>query len=205
MIVIVDYGMGNLGSVKKAFERLGSKTYITSQVDIIEKANKLILPGIGHFGAGMENLRKKNLLKILNKKVLKDKTPVLGICLGMQLFTDYGEEGDTEGLGWIKGKTILFRFKEKNNNIRIPHMGWNTLNIKKKSTLLTNFSNDARYYFVHSYYVDCADKEDILTDSEYGIKFTSMVARENIYGAQFHPEKSHSYGLDLLKNFIDII
>lgn len=201
MIVIIDYGMGNLRSVEKAFKRIGIKPSISSERKVIEKARKLILPGVGNYANGIVNLKQYGILNILNKKVLKDKIPVLGICLGMQLFTDWGEEGNVAGLGWIKGKTTRFKFNEE---YKIPHMGWNTIIKQKSNSLLNKLKNDSSFYFVHSYHVECEDKKDILATTNYGTNFISMIQKNNIYGTQFHPEKSHSTGLQLLKNFIDI-
>ncbi len=207
MIVIVDYGMGNLQSVAKALARLNIDAVVSSNKKDIQKADKLILPGVGFYAYGINNLKKLGLLQLLNKKVLKDKTPILGICLGMQLFTEWGEEGDAKGLGWIKGKTIRFAFtKEKSDTaqrIKIPHMGWNSLEVKKDNPLLAKIPQDAAFYFVHSYYVVCEDKKDVLATTDYGLPFTSMVQKENIYGVQFHPEKSHKNGLSILKKFIE--
>lgn len=206
MIVIIDYGMGNLQSVAKAFARLNISTIVSSDKKDVQRADKLILPGIGFYAHGIKNLQKFDLLKTLNKRVLKDKIPILGICLGMQLFTDWGEEGDVKGLGYLKGKTVRFIFpKEKSasRRIKIPHMGWNSINIEKESPLLKGITPDTSFYFVHSYYVACEDKKDILTTTDYGFLFTSMVQKGNIYGTQFHPEKSHKNGLALLKNFVE--
>lgn len=203
MIVIIDYGMGNLHSVAKALARLNIDAVISSDKKDIQRADKLILPGIGFYAHGMRNLKKLDLLETLNKKVLKDKTPILGICLGMQLFTDWGEEGDAKGLSWIKGKTIRFVFSKEKSNLKIPHMGWNSITARKDSSLFEGIGKDAVFYFVHSYYVSCEDKKDILAATKYDLQFTSMVQRENIYGAQFHPEKSYKNGLTLLKNFAE--
>lgn len=203
MIVVIDCGMGNLNSVAKAMRRIGVNVVISSNKDKIASAKKLILPGIGHFGTGMEHLKKSKILDVLNKRVIKDRTPILGICLGMQLFTDWGEEGDAKGLGYLKGKTIRFAFSKEKANLKIPHMGWNSTDAKKDSPLLRKIPKDATFYFVHSYYVVCEDKEDILATTNYGFPFTSMVQKGSIYGTQFHPEKSHENGLALLKNFIE--
>lgn len=206
MIVIIDYGMGNLSSVVKALVRLDINAVVSSDKKDIQKADKLILPGVGFYAYGIRNLKKLNLLKTLNKKVLKDKTPILGICLGMQLFTNWGEEGNVKGLSWIKGKTIRFvspKEKSATWRIKIPHMGWNSPEVKKNSPLLAKIPQDAAFYFVHSYHVVCEDKKDILATTNYGLPFTSMVQKENIYGVQFHPEKSHKNGLTILKNFVE--
>lgn len=205
MIVIIDYGMGNLQSVAKVFTRLGINAIVSSDKKDIQKAEKLILPGVGFYAYGIKNLKKLNLLPTLNQKVLKDKTPILGICLGMQLFTSWGEEGDAKGLSWIKGKTIRFIFPKEKSGLKIPHMGWNSLEVVKDSPLLAKIPQEASFYFVHSYYVVCEDKKDILATTDYGLPFTSMVQRGNIYGVQFHPEKSHRSGLTILKNFVEKI
>lgn len=203
MITIVDYGMGNLGSIANMVRRIGGKSIITSSKNEIKKAEKLILPGVGAFDNGMQNLKKLGLIEIFNQKVLKDKIPVLGICLGMQLLGNSSEEGKLSGLGWIDGKTVKFQF-ENGSKLKIPHMGWNSVVIKKKSKLFENMPRESRFYFVHSYHLICNDKKDILAITEYGYDFTSAVERENIYGVQFHPEKSHKFGMQLLKNFIEL-
>ncbi len=200
MIVIVDYGMGNLHSVYKALERLNVKAIVSSSPKDIEKADKLILPGVGHFKKGMENLKSLNLIPILNKKVLEEKTPILGICLGIQLFTKHSEEGNVPGLGWIDAETV----KLKDINLKIPHMGWNSINIKKQNPIFSNINQDEQFYFVHSYHVAPKDKEIVSSTSSYGKEFVSSIRKDNIYGVQFHPEKSHSAGLKILKNFADL-
>lgn len=197
MIAIIDYGMGNLHSVLKAFKRINSDVIISSDINEIKKADKLILPGVGHFKNGMKKLKEKNLIGVLNDMVLKEKKPILGICLGVQLFTKHSEEGDVDGLGWIDAKTVKF----KDSKFKIPHMGWNDLNIKKNSVLFDGINNENNFYFVHSYYLDCKDQGDVLATTSYSKEFVSAIQKENIFGVQFHPEKSHSYGLQILKNF----
>ena len=198
-MVIVDYGMGNLRSVQKAFERIGINAKITSNVSEIISAEKLILPGVGHFAVGISNLIDRGLFDALNEAVLNKKIPILGICLGMQLMTEFSEEGNCEGFGWIKGKTTKFTFE--NNGLKIPHMGWNNLTIKKNDTLFKSISNNTFFYFVHSYHISCDNEDDILTYSHYGNNFVSSFQNGNIFGCQFHPEKSHDAGLQVLKNF----
>ncbi len=200
MIVIIDYGMGNLRSIGKAFERLNIKSIISSKKEDIEKADKLILPGVGHFGNGMRNLHDLDIIETLFKKVTIDKVPILGICLGLQLFTKFSEEGNVKGLGLIDGETIRFDFKDKIDNLKIPHMGWNSIQIKKENKLVES-AREELFYFVHSYHIICHDKNDILTSTTYGYEFTSGIQKDNIYGTQFHPEKSHSTGLKILQNF----
>ncbi|MBN1213871.1 MAG: imidazole glycerol phosphate synthase subunit HisH [Candidatus Lokiarchaeota archaeon] len=202
MITIIDYGMGNLRSVQKAFERIRVKAIITSREDDILNADKIILPGVGHFERGFANLKKLGIFEILNSAVIEKKIPILGICLGMQLMTEYSEEGNCEGLGWIKGKTRKFNFQIK--KLKIPHMGWNNLNIKRENNLTHNIDNNDFFYFVHSYFVTCDDENDIISETSYGERFVSSFQRDNIYGCQFHPEKSHDAGLQVLRNFAEI-
>ena len=202
MILIVDYDMGNLRSIQNKLNKIGIDSIISSDPKEILKANKLILPGVGHFAAVMTNLKKMGLINVLKKKVIKEKTPILGICLGMQLFTEYSEEGNVPGLGWIKAQTKKFNFKEDNNNLRIPHVGWNNINITKKSLILNDFNNESRFYFTHSYHVVPNDNNLILTTTNYGYDFVSSIEHKNIVGVQFHPEKSHIKGLNIIKNFV---
>lgn len=203
MIVIVDYGMGNLQSVKKAFRRIGYEAKVSSSHADILQAEKLILPGVGHFGSGMQKLKNLHLVEVLNKKVLEEGTPFLGICLGMQLLTKHSEEGDAEGLGWFDAKTIRFQLENESGILRIPHMGWNNIKPAADNGLLNSIPGDALFYFVHSYHVVCSNPEDVLATTEYGIRFVSAIHRKNIAGVQFHPEKSHDHGLRILKNFAE--
>lgn len=200
MIAIIDYGMGNLRSVHKALQRLNIESIITRNVKEIQSADKLILPGVGHFGNGMRKLKDYNLLDILNQKVLKDKTPILGICLGMQLFGNSSEEGNIKGLGWLNAISVKFNIKDK-LKYKIPHMGWNSIEIKNKNPLLSGIANYDEFYFVHSYHMMCENSGDILTTTDYEYVFVSSLQHENIFGTQFHPEKSHKKGLQILENF----
>lgn len=202
MIVIVDYGMGNLHSVQSKIESLKYEAIISSRVEDIENASKLILPGVGSFARGIENIREYGLLEILNKKALLDKTPILGICLGMQLLTNFSEEGDAEGLSWVEGETRKFTFGNGEAKLRIPHVGWNTTSVRKKSVLFDNIPDNKRYYFTHSYYVACKGDETLVATTNYGYEFASVVQKDNIYGTQFHPEKSHQHGLQMIDNFL---
>jgi len=202
MITIIDYGMGNLGSIVNMIKKIGYKSEITNDISIIETAEKLILPGVGSFDRAMNNLEELNLIDVLKTKVIKEKTPILGICLGMQLMANNSEEGNKNGLGFINGDVKKFSFNEK-NKLKIPHMGWNLIDPQKENPLLVDLNNQSRFYFVHSYYVECKNTEDILTTTNYGFPFVSSFARENIMGVQFHPEKSHKFGMKLLKNFIE--
>jgi len=202
MITIIDYKTGNLGSIRNMLKKIGEESIITSQKDEIARATKLILPGVGAFDTGMKNLKDLDLIDILNEKVLNNKTPVLGICLGMQLMSGTSEEGILPGLGWISAETTRFKFIDT-KEYKIPHMGWNFICQKKESKLFTGMFPDARFYFVHSYYLNSAETSDTLTSTTYESEFTSAIEKENILGVQFHPEKSHKFGMKLLRNFID--
>ena len=201
MITIIDYNTGNLGRIKNMLKHLGISSQITNDKEVIEKAEKLILPGVGHFDYGMQQLNKSNLIPLLNKKVLEDKTPILGICLGVQLFTEYSEEGTEKGLGWIKGKTISFDKSKLSSNQKIPNMGWADVYDYKQSKLFENMPEDPRFYFVHSYHLELDNPTDFLVTSNYGYEFAAGIEHENLLGVQFHPEKSHKYGMKMLENF----
>lgn len=203
MIVIVDYKMGNLGSILNALKKVGVQSVISSDISDIQKADKLILPGVGAFDNGMKNIKELGLIPVLNQKVLEQKTPILGICLGMQLFTKESEEGCLKGLGWIDARTKKFKFDQPLEYLKIPHMGWNTVRIKKDSYTFRNMYEEPRFYFVHSYHVVCKNEADILTTTQYGFEFISSFHKDNIVGMQFHPEKSHKFGLKILKDFAE--
>ena len=200
MITIVNYGMGNLGSVQNMFKRIGVPSEISGDPAIIAKSTSLLLPGVGAFDAAMQKIADSGLRTVLDKKVLEDKVPTLGICLGMQLLTNSSEEGVLPGLGWITAKTVKFKFAP-DSKLKVPHMGWNYVFSKKDSPLTENLPEEPRFYFVHSYFVQCDNEEDVLTTTPYGSDFHSIVQKDNVYGAQFHPEKSHKYGMKLLANF----
>lgn len=201
-IVIIDYGMGNIRSIMNKIHRAGHEAIVSYDHDTIMSADKLILPGVGHFLNGMKRLKERNIIDILNEKVLEDKIPILGICLGMQLFTGFSEEGNVKGLGWLDAETMKFALTDIKH--KVPHMGWNSIEQKKESPLLKDIPDNRHYYFVHSYHVRCNDKEDILTTSFYGYEFVSSVQKENIFGTQFHPEKSHEWGEKMLNNFLNL-
>ena len=203
MITIVNYGMGNLGSVQNMCKRIGVPSEITGDPPIIAKSAKLLLPGVGAFDAAMQKIADSGLREVLDKKVKEEKVPTLGICLGMQLLTNSSEEGVLPGLGWIPAKTLKFRFTQ-DSGLKIPHMGWNRVFVKKESPLIKDLPEEPRFYFVHSYYVQCDNEEDVLTTTPYGGHFHSIVQKGNVFGAQFHPEKSHKYGMKLLANFASI-
>lgn len=198
MITIIDYGLGNLVSVKNMLKKLGIQSEISDSIGTIAASTKLILPGVGAFDNGMQLIKEKGLREILNKKVLEEKTPILGICLGMQLLTNSSEEGKEKGLGWINAETVKFNFTDR--ALKVPHMGWSYVDVKKENKLISN-TGKHRFYFVHSYYVKCNDPQDVIATCEYGTEFTCVVNHENIYGAQFHPEKSLKFGMEVLNNF----
>lgn len=203
MISIIDYGIGNLGSIQNMIKRMGGTSIITSNPDEIKAATKLLLPGVGAFDNGMNHLKDTGLIELLNQRVLIEKVPVIGICLGMQLLMESSEEGKESGLGWIKGSVKKFKFEDR-PDLKIPHMGWNLVETRKETPLTKNMYEETRFYFVHSYYVECADPADIMFTTRYGLEFTSGLQHENIFGAQFHPEKSHKFGMKLFENFIKI-
>jgi glutamine amidotransferase len=200
MIVIVDYGMGNLRSVSMKFERLKIPSKISRSPSDILGADKLVLPGVGHFAEGMKNIRDFGLFDLLNEAVIIKKIPVLGICLGMQLLTKHSEEGDAEGLGWIDAVTKKFNFKN-DSHLRIPHVGWNQVSQVSESKLLQEIPDQTRFYFTHTYAVECANPKNSVGETTYGIKFSSVIQKDHIFGTQFHPEKSHLLGLKLIQNF----
>jgi imidazole glycerol-phosphate synthase subunit HisH len=200
MVAVIDYGMGNIASILNMFKRIGNREVIlTKNEKEILQADKILLPGVGAFDNGMKNLRESGLIPILNKRALEDKIPVLGICLGMQLLTRGSEEGKEKGLSWIDADTKKFIFPE-NSELKIPHMGWNYISVKKSSPLISKGSKK-KFYFVHSYYVKCDHEKDVLATCNYGSEFDCMIQHDNIFGAQFHPEKSHKFGMELFDNF----
>jgi imidazole glycerol-phosphate synthase subunit HisH len=202
MITIINYGMGNLGSVLNMFKRIGVQAKISNDIKEIEQAEKLLLPGVGAFDAAMELINKSGLLPVLNYKAKEEKTPTLGICLGMQLLTNGSDEGVLEGLKWIDADTKKFEFAD--NDMKVPHMGWNFIQPQGSNLLLNDLDKNSKFYFVHSYYVQCKNENDVLATTQYGNSFHSITQNENIFGAQFHPEKSHKYGMQLLTNFSKI-
>jgi len=202
MIVIVDYGCGNLNSIKNMLRKIGYDSVITSSFEELEKATKIILPGVGSFDTGMKNLLDSNLQPILEKRALKDKIPFLGICLGMQLMTKGSEEGVLSGLGWFDAETKRFS-SSIDYKLKIPNIGWNDIAIKKESEIFKGIDSP-RFYFVHSYYIQSNQTSDILASADYGIEYTCAFSKDNLFGVQFHPEKSHKYGMKLLTNFASL-
>lgn len=204
MIVIIDYGMGNSGSIRNMIKKVGGQSTISSDPEVIAGASKLVLPGVGHYDRAMQNINNLGLREILDRKVLEEKTPILGVCLGMQLMTNSSEEGKGRGLGWFDATTRRFRPEEMNRPLRVPQMGWNLINIRKPSPIFDEDGlEEHRFYFVHAYAVSCNNPDDVLCTSSYGYEFVSGFARDNIVGLQFHPEKSHLFGMSVFRRFIE--
>ena len=202
MIVIVDYECGNIASVLNMIRKVGGDAIVSNSHDVIEQASKLILPGVGAFDQGMSHLHAKQLPAILESRAAAG-VPLLGICLGMQLLGLESEEGKLPGLGLIAAKFKRFIFNT-DSEMRIPHVGWNTVRTQKTNLLIPETHDEDRYYFDHSYYAVCVEEEDVLATTEYGHGFPSAYARKSVYGVQFHPEKSHRFGMSLMKRFLDI-
>jgi imidazole glycerol-phosphate synthase subunit HisH len=205
MITIINYGTGNLLSVKNMLCKVGATDVVISdKEEDIKNSKKLILPGVGHFDYGMRRLEESGLIPLLDKKVMEDKTPILGICLGAHLMTKSSEEGTVNGLGWVKGKTVAFDITKLPNNYKIPHMGWNETIEKKTTRLFDNMPSSTRFYFVHSFHLELENNDDVWLTSNYGYEFCAAYQHENIYACQFHPEKSHRFGMILLNNFFKL-
>lgn len=202
MITIIDYGMGNLGSIANMIKRIGHTSEITSDIDRISDAERIILPGVGHFDKAMHNITKLGLSEVLLRKAVFERTPMLGICLGMQLMCNKSEEGARVGLGIIDANVIKFKF-DAESKLKIPHMGWNIVKPVKQSPLFCQIEEEPRFYFVHSFHVVCSNLADVLATTSHGYNFHSAFSHENISGVQFHPEKSHKYGMQMLKNFVE--
>lgn len=200
MIVVVDYGVGNVGSVHNMLRKVGAKARVSGLAEDLRAADKLILPGVGHFGHGMSKLRATGLLPVLEEAARGGKKPVLGICLGMQMMTRGSEESDMPGLGWVDGYTHRF---EESAGLRVPHMGWNTVRPLPKARLFDPQAVEAeRFYFVHSYYVKTDDPSHVAANCRYGPDFAASFEVGNLFGVQFHPEKSHLFGMGLLRRFV---
>jgi imidazole glycerol-phosphate synthase subunit HisH len=201
MLVIVDYGVGNLGSLLNMCKHIGISASVSRKGQDILDATHIIVPGVGSFDYGIERLKESALIEVLNEAVCVRKKPTLGICLGMQLMTNYSEEGTESGLGWVDASTRKFPVK---SDFKVPHMGWNRLVEVQSSALLKDSLERSRYYFAHSYYVDCNDRVDVVAQANHGFDFDVIFQKENIIGVQFHPEKSHKFGMKLLKNFFSL-
>lgn len=203
MIVVIDYGMGNCNSIVNMFRKVGANVCVSSDSQVLASASGIVLPGVGAFDNGMKKLKQTGLLTHMEDAVLRRKVPFLGVCLGMHLLFDSSEEGQEAGLGWVPGKVVRFDFTGRDlSRLKVPHMGWNRVAVKQESPCIDiEDDDDRRYYFVHSYHAVCSDHAHVLATTNYGYEFVSAVVRDNIFGFQFHPEKSHRYGFQLFKQF----
>jgi len=200
-VAVIDYGMGNIGSICNMLKYIGASHIVSSDFREIQDCDKIILPGVGHFDLAMQNLEQRDLIKPLHDLVLGKKIPIMGICLGMQLLCSSSEEGDREGLGYIDAQARKFAPPD-GAGLKVPHMGWSEVDFQKQTALSDQLGNSARFYFVHSYAVTCNNADDVWGTTRYGETFVSAFVRDNITGAQFHPEKSHKYGIQLFRNFV---
>ena len=204
MIKIVDYGLGNILAFSNMFRRLNIPVAGANSAAELEGATKLILPGVGAFDKAMDALDASDMRSTLEKLVLEKKVPVLGICVGMQILAQSSDEGAREGLGWVPGKVRAFRSERRSAGLPVPHMGWNDVLPKGGGILFGGLESDSRFYFLHSYFFECENSASVIATTDYGMQFSSAVNAGNVYGVQFHPEKSHHYGALLLKNFAEL-
>lgn len=201
VISIVDYGIGNVGSVINMLRHIGAPARLVSTPAEIEAADALILPGVGHFGYAMDTLEKLGLVEPIRQRVLNDRVPILGICLGMQLLGQHSEEGDVAGLGFIQAKFVKIQ-SQPGSDLKVPHMGWNLISVQRQNPLI-NAEGESRFYFVHSYKAVCERDEEIIATCTHGEEFCCAYGRDNVYGVQFHPEKSHRFGMDLFRRYVE--
>lgn len=201
MISIVDYGVGNIGSIANILSHVDAPCRFASNVEDLESATTLLLPGVGAFDAAMDCLDRRGFTDVLRRKVLQDRVPILGICLGMQLLARSSEEGSAQGLGFIDADFVKFRFPE-GSPLKVPHMGWNSVAVKRENPLIDADGDEQRFYFVHSYFARCDNEADVIGTSCHGDEFVCAYGRDNVLGVQFHPEKSHKFGMRLLENFV---
>lgn len=204
MIAIIDLGIGNISSVANIVKKAGGEFCVCKDRKELSKCTKIIMPGVGAFDRGVSGLIKGDWIEALNESVLNERKKVLGICLGMQLMCHRSEEGQLEGLGWIDADVKRFNFSDIDATLKIPHMGWNSVKVENENDLLLIGDEEKRFYFVHSYHVVCHKAQDILSTTHYGRDFTSAFCHDNVYGVQFHPEKSHRFGVELIKRFIQL-
>jgi glutamine amidotransferase len=203
-VVIVDYGMGNVGSIRNMFAKIGATAELSGDPDEVAKADRLLLPGVGAFDEAMTTLRRKDLVEPILERSASGRGPLLGVCLGMQLLLDASEEGVESGLGLISGVCTRFPTRSATGPLRVPHMGWNDVTVRRPDALLPSLGVDARYYFVHSYRAEPSDGDHVTGTTTYGVPFASAIGHDDIAGVQFHPEKSHRHGLRLLAGFVGL-
>jgi glutamine amidotransferase len=204
MITVVDIGSGNIASVLNMFKRTGVAAEVQNAPERVAKARSLVIPGVGHFGACMDRVEQTGLRAALDEAALGRRVPVLGICVGMQLMMAHGQEGDRAGLGWIEGEVVRLPTDAVPDG-RVPHMGWNTVEVVRDDPLFVGLEATPRFYFVHSYHARCADESDVLGRTDYGIALTAAIQRGHLRGVQFHPEKSHRFGMQVLRNFAALV
>ena len=204
MIALIDYGVGNIRAFTNIYKKLDIPVKIAQNVADLNDASKLILPGVGAFDHAMEQLQQSGMRQRLDELVIQNKVPVIGICVGMQMLAHSSDEGKLPGLGWIDGTVKKFDGTKIHYSTHLPHMGWNDIKPVKENKILKGLEKDAKFYFLHSYYFHCNHREDAIASTDYGIEFSCAVNKENIYGVQFHPEKSHQYGIRLLENFANL-
>lgn len=202
MVAILDYGVGNIASILNMFSKVGAEAVITADPEVLRSADKILLPGVGHFDYCMQQYAKAPFIEVLEQRVLQDKVPILGVCVGCQMLMEHSEEGKEKGLGWLKGKVMKFDRSKMPDNLKVPHMGWSDVH-PVRATKLFQGIDEPRYYFVHSYHLLCNDPNDVQANADYGYPFTASVERGNILGVQFHPEKSHRFGMKLFENFVN--
>lgn len=201
MIVIVGYGMGNVGALENMLKRTGHRATISDRPDVIAKADGLVLPGVGSFDNAMRRLQNLGLTDALNEAVVGRRVPILGVCLGMQLFTRGSEEGELPGFGWLEADTVRIQPALAGERLRVPHMGWNGVDVVRPGDLAPDNPDATRFYYLHSYHVVCDRHEDVVATTPYGRPLIAMVEHENVLGVQFHPEKSHHFGFELMRKF----
>lgn len=204
MITIINYGVGNINAFVNIYHKLGIDVTVATTAKEVACASKLILPGVGHFDFAMDRFTKSGMREVATKQIKENGIPVIGICVGMQMLANSSTEGLLPGLGWIDAEVKKLDVEHLHHSTRLPHMGWNDIIAEKSNPLLYNLENEARFYFLHSYYFSCNNEADSIAMSEYGLQFTCAVSHANIFGVQFHPEKSHHFGIQLLKNFANL-
>ncbi|MES2794778.1 MAG: imidazole glycerol phosphate synthase subunit HisH [Bacteroidota bacterium] len=204
MITLIDYGSGNIHAIANIYKRLSIKYQLTADPNVLKEAKKLILPGVGDFDETMKAFKQLGIKNLLNELVVEKQVPILGVCVGMQILGKSSEEGAEEGFGWIDGQVKKFDIEKLQTKPYLPHMGWNTVQPQKESQLFENIISENGFYFLHSYYFECKNNDDILATTEYGIEFSSAINHKNVYGFQFHPEKSHQNGVEIFRNFANL-